>query len=77
MKRTALLAESLAAACRTAAPPTAPPQVKTTAETLAIAPDTPHRLEQLPRTVIDCDRSLLNENLPVDVWSVFLASGEQ
>lgn len=27
-----------------------------------VAPDTPHRLEQLPRTPIDYDRSLLNEN---------------
>jgi len=29
---------------------------------LAIAPDTPKRLAQLPRTVIDYDRTLLNEN---------------
>ncbi|MEK6373687.1 MAG: peptidase [Acidobacteriota bacterium] len=29
---------------------------------LAVAPDTPKRLAQLPRTVIDYDRALLNEN---------------
>jgi hypothetical protein len=29
---------------------------------LAVAPDTPQRLAQLPKTVVDYDRSLLNEN---------------
>lgn len=29
---------------------------------LAVKPDVPQRLAQLPKTVIDYDRSLLNEN---------------
>ncbi|HUP49293.1 MAG TPA: peptidase [Thermoanaerobaculia bacterium] len=60
-------------ACQTTAPrggePTSTPPARTTpdapvvAETrLAVAPDTPARMAQLPRTVIDYDRSLLGEN---------------
>ena len=44
----------LAAACQTT---TTDPMT-----TLAVAPDTPARLAQLPKTVIDYDRSLLDEN---------------
>src|SRR5687768_13624799 len=43
-----------AAACQTATQPAMP--------RLAVAPDTPARLAQLPRTIIDYDRSLLDEN---------------
>lgn len=59
-------------ACQTTLPPdetmSQPPATTTpTAEVvagpkLAVAPDTPARLAQLPKTVIDYDRSLLNEN---------------
>lgn len=60
-------------ACRTATPPgtetmSTPPATTSPAapvvadNTLAIKPDTPARLAQLPRTVIDYDRSLLGEN---------------
>ena len=58
MKRTALLAAVLAAACQTSTAP-----MKTTAvTTMVTAPDIPQRVAQLPRTVIDYDRSLLNDN---------------
>ena len=59
MKRTALLAAVLAAACQTAAPP---PMKTTTVNDLVIAPDVAQRTKQLPRTVIDYDHSLLNDN---------------
>ena len=54
----------LVVACQTSTPPT----VMKTAEnppstsTLAIAPDVAQRVKQLPRTVIDYDRSLLTDN---------------
>jgi len=57
MKRTALLAAVLAAACQTTTPP-----MKTAAATIVTAPDIPQRVAQLPRTTIDYDRSLLNDN---------------
>jgi peptidase M49-like protein len=57
MKRTALIAAVLAVACQT---PTAP--MKPTDSMIATAPDVTQRLAKLPRTVIDYDRSLLNEN---------------
>jgi hypothetical protein len=57
MKRTALLAAVLAAACQTTTPP-----MKTSPTTLATASDIPQRVAQLPRTMIDYDRSLLNDN---------------
>jgi hypothetical protein len=66
-----LLAATLAAGCQTTAPTThsvtpatttpSTPMASTPSK-LAIAPDTPQRLAQLPRTVIDYDRSLLDEN---------------
>src|SRR5581483_3712936 len=61
MKRTALAAALLAAACQTATPP---PPMKTAAPTsdLAIAPDVAQRVAQFPKTVIDYDHSLLNDN---------------
>jgi hypothetical protein len=74
MKRLALLALSFAfAACQTTAPtttsnppatvtPTSMPAPPATSAKPVIAPDTPQRAQQLPRTVIDYDRSLLNEN---------------
>src|SRR5579884_2025989 len=63
MKRTALLAAVFAAACQTTAPP--PPMKTTTtapAQDLVIAPDVAQRVAQLPKTVIDYDHSLLNDN---------------
>jgi Peptidase family M49 len=60
MKRIAVLAAMLAAACQTAAPP--PPMKRTIADQLVIAPDVAQRVSQLPRTVIDYDHSLLNDN---------------
>ena len=63
MKRSALLAAFLTAACQTTTPPaTPPPPMQTAAESILIAADTPQRVARLPRTVIDYDRSLLNEN---------------
>jgi len=62
MKRTALLAMLAVAACQTATTPTpTPPPMKTTQD-LVIAPDITQRAAQLPRTVIDYDHSLLNDN---------------
>jgi hypothetical protein len=58
MKRTALLIACLAAACQTE--PTSP--MKTTTDALKIAPDIPQRTAKLPRTVIDYDHALLNDN---------------
>ncbi len=54
MKRTFLLAALLTAACQST--------MKPTVEKLSIAPDVAQRVGQLRRTVIDYDRSLLNEN---------------
>ena len=59
MKRTALLAALLAAACQTAAPP---PMKTPATDDLTVAPDVAQRAAQFPRTVIDYDHSLLNEN---------------
>src|SRR5436309_3381102 len=58
MKRTALLVACLAAACQ----PEQTAPMKTTTNALKIAPDIPQRTAQLPRTVIDYDHALLNEN---------------
>jgi hypothetical protein len=59
MKRTALLAALLAASCQTSTPP---PMKTTTTQDMVIAPDVAQRAAQLPKTVIDYDRSLLNDN---------------
>ncbi len=61
MKKAAFWAALLASACQTTAPAPAPPKPMTT-ESLTIARDTPQRVAQLPRTVIDYDHSLLNDN---------------
>ena len=49
-----------------AAPPpaaaTSTPAVTPAPGKLAVAPDTPQRLAQFPRTIVDYDRALLNEN---------------
>jgi len=62
--RRIVLPAILFAACQTTTPPPPAPQTQPmkTIEKLAVAGDTPQRLTQLPRTVIDYDRSLLNDN---------------
>jgi hypothetical protein len=50
----------LLAACQTVAPPA--PATSAAVAPANIAPDIPRRLAQLPRTPIDYDRSLLNDN---------------
>ncbi|HEY0159463.1 MAG TPA: peptidase [Thermoanaerobaculia bacterium] len=69
-KLLATFAALLPLACTTTMPPQTAPTPATTAATetaatpnrLAIKEDVPQRLAQLPRTVIDYDRSLLNAN---------------
>src|SRR3954470_19730921 len=51
MKRAPLAIVLIMTACESGVPPG-----------LQIAPDVPHRVSQIPRTVIDYDRSLLNDN---------------
>ena len=62
--RRIVLPAILFAACQTTTPPPPAPQTQPmkTIEKLAVAGDTPQRLTQLPRTVIDYNRSLLNDN---------------
>jgi hypothetical protein len=63
MKRLLIVLAGAAAACQTSTMPTAtstPPAAA--ASSLAVAPDVAQRMAQLPRTVIDYDRSLLNDN---------------
>ena len=62
--RRIVLPAILFAACQTTTPPPPAPQTQPmkAIEKLAVAVDTPQRLAQLPRTVIDYDRSLLNDN---------------
>jgi hypothetical protein len=61
VKKLALLfAATAIMSCQSTQPPT--PTEKAAANRLMVAPDTPQRLHQLPRTPIDYDRSLLNEN---------------
>src|SRR5919112_310280 len=70
MRKLLILLTFVLTACQTTMPPadttSNPPPTTTPAvpaeANLAVAPDTPSRLAQLPRTVIDYDRSLLNEN---------------
>jgi hypothetical protein len=63
MKRLLIVLAAATAACQTSNP-TAPMTTAPTANaaSLTVAPDTAQRMAQLPRTVIDYDRSLLNEN---------------
>jgi hypothetical protein len=65
MKRLILLVAaivSMAAACQQKPATTEPSASTPAAATSSIAADTPQRLAQLPRTVIDYDRSLLDDN---------------
>ena len=65
MKKLALPLVITIMSCQSATPPpTQPPApaAPATSARLEIAPDTPQRLQQLPRTAIDYDRSLLNDN---------------
>ncbi|MEA2163417.1 MAG: dipeptidyl-peptidase [Thermoanaerobaculia bacterium] len=65
MKRLILLIAAAATACQTATTPTstAPAATPSTAAASSpIAPDTAQRMAQLPRTVIDYDHALLNDN---------------
>src|SRR5207247_925803 len=59
MKRAPLAVALLLAACQTTMQPTSTPPVF---DALKVAPDTPQRLAQFPRTVIDYDRSLLTDS---------------
>jgi hypothetical protein len=59
MKRASLAIALIMTACETPAPPV---PNKAEGQALQLAPDTPQRVTQLPRTVIDYDRSLLNDN---------------
>ncbi len=60
MRKLLFLLMFSAAACQTTMPTDESRRVG--GAPLAVAPDTPARLAQLPRTTIDYDRSLLNEN---------------
>ena len=69
MKKLLFAAALLSAACTTTAPPATPPAASSEAPPPAAVPagleikaDTPARLAQLPKTVIDYDRSLLDAN---------------
>ena len=62
MKRLILLIAAVAAACQPKPVTTESSASTPPAATSSIAADTPQRLAQLPRTVIDYDRSLLNDN---------------
>jgi hypothetical protein len=67
MKRALLPLIAFAFACQTTTPPPTPtptpaPVVAAAPAKLPVAPDTPQRLAQLPRTVIDYDRALLTES---------------
>ena len=61
MKRLILLIAAAAAACQPASTTTSTVTSPAAAPS-NVAPDTPRRLAQLPRTVIDYDHSLLNDN---------------
>jgi hypothetical protein len=62
MKRLILLIAAVAAACQQKPATTETSAPAPAAATSSIAADTPQRLAQLPRTVIDYDRSLLDDN---------------
>ena len=71
MRKLAALLPFLLIGCQTTTPPsdtmsnppaTTTPATPVVATDLTILPDTPSRMAQLPRTVVDYDRSLLNEN---------------
>src|SRR5436190_24081015 len=58
MKRVSLAIALIMTACETPAPP----QQQQQQQAMQIAPDIAQRVAQLPRTVIDYDRSLLDDN---------------
>src|SRR4051794_5994936 len=63
MKRLLIVLAGAAAACQTLTMTTTTNTTSTPpAASLAAAPDVAQRMAQLPRTVIDYDRSLLNDN---------------
>src|SRR5881397_2363344 len=63
MKRASLAIALIMTACETPAPPVQTPSAaRGEGPALQVAPDIPQRVAQLPRTVIDYDRSLLNDN---------------
>jgi hypothetical protein len=64
MKRLLIVLAGAAAACQTSTMTTTntPSAVPAAATSLSVAPDVAQRVAQLPRTVIDYDRSLLNDN---------------
>ncbi|MGZ7080524.1 MAG: dipeptidyl-peptidase 3 family protein, partial [Thermoanaerobaculia bacterium] len=61
MKKLALLIAITTMSCQTTTPPPTPTPTGQPAR-LEVAPDTAQRLVQLPKTPIDYDRSLLNDN---------------
>jgi hypothetical protein len=61
MKKLLTALALVAAACQKTETP-APPAAQSAETKLAIKEDTPKRLAQLPKTVVDYDRSLLNDN---------------
>jgi peptidase M49-like protein len=62
MKRLLIVLAGAAAACQTSTMTTTTSAPPAAATTLTVAPDVAQRMAQLPRTVIDYDRSLLNDN---------------
>jgi hypothetical protein len=62
MKRLLIVLAAAAAACQTSTMTTTTPTPAAAAAPLTIAPDVAQRMAQLPRTVIDYDRSLLDDN---------------
>ena len=64
MKRLLIVLAGAAAACQTSTmtPPANTASAPPAAASLSVAPDVAQRMAQLPRTVIDYDRSLLDDN---------------
>src|SRR3954468_20468743 len=62
MKRLLIVLAGAAAACQTSTMTTTTSAPAAAATSLTAAPDVAQRVAQLPRTVIDYDRSLLNDN---------------
>ena len=62
MKRLLIVLAGAAAACQTSTITTTTAAPHAAATALTVAPDVAQRMAQLPRTVIDYDRSLLDDN---------------
>src|SRR3954452_11290889 len=62
MKRLLIVLAGAAAACQTSTMTTITSTPAAAATSLTVAPDVAQRVAQLPRTIIDYDRSLLNDN---------------